>query len=103
MLLDMLPKKQKMHGEHISLVYSSYKLIHLSYSTTAGKGVLTSALATCLLGFAATILFLFCTPDLETLFSLQAPQPFVLIYALAVGKRGSVVLTIIAVLGLIMV
>jgi translation initiation factor 5B len=73
------------------------------YSIIAGKGMLTSAFATCLLGFGATILFLFCTPDLDTLFSLQAPQPFVLIYAQAVGKAGSVVLTIIAVLTLIVV
>ncbi|KAJ3500376.1 hypothetical protein NLJ89_g9825 [Agrocybe chaxingu] len=44
----------------------------------AGKGILSSALATGVLGF-----------------------PFVLLYALALGKRGSVFMTIIAVLGLI--
>jgi translation initiation factor 5B len=102
MLLDTLQKKQKMHGDHASLGSIFHMLIWV-YSIIAGKGMLTSAFATCLLGFGATILFLFCTPDLDTLFSLQAPQPFVLIYAQAVGKAGSVVLTIIAVLTLIVV
>ncbi|CAA7259575.1 unnamed protein product [Cyclocybe aegerita] len=67
----------------------------------AGKGILSSALATGVLGFVTAILFLFCTPDLDTLFALQAPQPFVLLYALALGKKGSIFMTIIAVLGLI--
>lgn len=60
-------------------------------------------MATGVLGFVTAILFLFCTPDLDTLFSLNAPQPFVLIYALALGKGGSVFMTIIAVIGLILV
>ena len=55
------------------------------------------------MGFLTTILFLFCTPDLDTLFSLDAPQPFVQIYALALGRGPSVFMTIIAVLGLILV
>ncbi|KAJ7274077.1 amino acid/polyamine transporter I [Mycena rebaudengoi] len=71
-------------------------------SVVAGKGILTSAVATGVLGFVTAILFLFCTPDLDTLFSLNAPQPFVLIYALALGKGGSVFMTIIAVIGLIL-
>ncbi|KAG5732263.1 Eukaryotic translation initiation factor 5B [Termitomyces sp. T112] len=68
----------------------------------AGKGILSSAIATGVLGFITTILFLFCTPDYDTLFSLGAPQPFVQIYALALGKGGSIFMTIIAALGLIM-
>ena len=55
------------------------------------------------MGFATTLLFLFCTPDLDTLFALDAPQPFVQIYALALGKGGSIFMTIIATLGLILV
>lgn len=73
------------------------------YSVTAGRGILTSAVATGLLGFATAILFLFCTPDLDTVFALDAPQPFVQIYALALGKGGSIFMTVIAVVGLIMV
>ncbi|KAG7096509.1 hypothetical protein E1B28_003938 [Marasmius oreades] len=71
-------------------------------SIVASKGILSSALATGVLGFAATILFLFCTPDLDTLFSLGAPQPFVQLYALALGKGPSVFMTILAILGLIL-
>ncbi|KAI0276900.1 amino acid transporter [Russula aff. rugulosa BPL654] len=68
----------------------------------AGKGILTSAIATGVLGFLTTILFLFCIPDLETFFALNAPQPFVQLYAIALGKGPSVFMTIIAVIGLIM-
>ncbi|EKM59529.1 uncharacterized protein PHACADRAFT_250094 [Phanerochaete carnosa HHB-10118-sp] len=71
-------------------------------SVVAGRGILSSAIATGVLGFATTILFLFCTPDLDTLFSLDAPQPFVQLYALALGRPGSVVMTVIAILGLIL-
>lgn len=71
-------------------------------SVVAAKGILSSAIATGVLGFITTILFLFCTPDLNTVFSLDAPQPFVQIYALALGKKASIFMTIIAVLGLIM-
>jgi hypothetical protein len=73
------------------------------YSVIAGKGILTSAIATGVLGFLTTILFLFCIPDLDTFFALDAPQPFVQLYALALGKGPSVFMTIIAVIGLIMV
>ena len=64
---------------------------------------MSSAIATGVVGFATTILFLFCTPDLDTLFSLDAPQPFVQLYALALGRGGSIFMTVIATLGLILV
>lgn len=68
----------------------------------AGKGILTSAVATGLLSFVTIILFLFCTPDFDVLFSLNAPQPFVQLYALALGKGGATFMTVIAVIGLIL-
>ncbi|KAF7319913.1 Gamma-aminobutyric acid transporter [Mycena kentingensis (nom. inval.)] len=71
-------------------------------SVVAAKGIFTSALATGILGFITAILFLFCTPDLDTLFALEAPQPFVQIYALALGKGPSIFMTVIAVIGLIL-
>jgi len=71
-------------------------------NVVAARGMLTTASLTGSMGFLITILFLFCTPDLDTLFSLCAPQPFVQIYALALGKGASVFMTIIAVIGLIM-
>jgi translation initiation factor 5B len=70
---------------------------------TVGRGILTSAIATGVLGFITTILFLFCLPDFETLFEYSAPQPFVQLYAVALGKGGSVFMTAIAVIGLILV
>jgi amino acid transporter len=72
-------------------------------SVIAGRGIITSVVATGFFGFITLILFLFCTPDLDTAFSLDAPQPFVQIYALALGKGGSVVMTVIAVIGLVIV
>ncbi|KAI0637634.1 hypothetical protein C8Q77DRAFT_1275713 [Trametes polyzona] len=71
-------------------------------SVVAGRGIISSVVATGVLGFATTILFLFCTPDLDTLFSLNAPQPFVQIYALALGKGPSIFMTVIASVGLIL-
>jgi translation initiation factor 5B len=65
--------------------------------------MLTSALATGIMAFITTILFLFCTPDLDTLFSLDAPQPFIQIYAMAMGKGPSVFMTVVAVVGLVLV
>jgi amino acid transporter len=72
-------------------------------SVTAGKGILMSVIATGLLGFPTVILLLFCTPDLDTALALDAPQPFVQIYSLALGKGGSIVMTVVAVIDLIMV
>lgn len=76
---------------------------YLPSSVVASKGILTSAAATGILGFITAILFLFCIPDLDTFFALGAPQPFVQVYALALGRWGSILMTIIAVVGLIMV
>ena len=74
-----------------------------NYSVVAGRGIITSAIVTSVLGFIPTILFLFCIPELDTFFALDAPQPFVQLYALAFGKGSSIFMTIIAVIGLIMV
>ena len=74
-----------------------------NYSVVAGRGIITSAIATGVLGFITTILFLFCIPELDTFFALDAPQPFVQLYALAFGKGPSIFMTVIAVIGLIMV
>jgi hypothetical protein len=63
------------------------------------SSIITSVIATGVLGFTTTILFLFCFLELDT-FALDAPQPFVQLYALAFGKGPSV---FIAVIGLIMV
>ncbi|KAG8773930.1 hypothetical protein FRC12_002229 [Ceratobasidium sp. 428] len=71
-------------------------------SVVAARGIFTSAIATGVFGFITTIVFLFCTPNIETWFELAAPQPFVLIYSMALGKGGATFMTIIAVIGLIL-
>jgi hypothetical protein len=49
------------------------------------------------------IVFLYCTPDFDTLFGLFAPQPFVQLYALALGNGGAVFMTVLATVGLVIV
>jgi amino acid transporter len=73
------------------------------HSVVAAQGLFSSAVATGVLGFVTAILFLFCTPDFETLFALNAPQPFVQIYAVALGRGGAVFMSILAMIGLILV
>ena len=94
-------KKQRMQGK----LYLMYRLtaLKLTCRVVAAKALLSSAILAGIFGFATTILFLFCVPDLNTLFSLNAPQPFVLVYEMALGKIGCVFMTIIAVLGMILV
>ena len=103
-----MPKRRKTRSTFSITGKTLHHLLVLTttftfYSIIAGKGILTSAIATGVLGFLTTLLFLFCIPDLETFFALDAPQPFVQLYALALGKGPSVFMTIIAVIGLIMV
>jgi amino acid transporter len=85
----------------LTQIFFTYQI--LTHSVVAGRGIISSAIATGVLGFITTILFLFCIPDLNTFFALDAPQPFVQLYALALGKGPSIFMTIIAVIGLIMV
>lgn len=72
-------------------------------SVVAAKGLFTGAVATGVLGFITAILFLFCTPSFDVLFALDAPQPFVQIYAQALGRGGAVFMSILAILGLVLV
>ncbi|BFZ64627.1 hypothetical protein YB2330_005777 [Saitoella coloradoensis] len=70
-------------------------------SVVAARGLFWSAVASGLFGFATVILFLFCTPNLEVLSSLIAPQPFVLLYAMALGKGGHIFMNIISISALL--
>lgn len=69
-------------------------------SLSSARGVFWSCFASAVLAVPLLFLFLFCSPDLDTLFSLAAPQPFVLIYDLALGRGGQIVMTIVATVGL---
>lgn len=72
-------------------------------SVVAARGILSSAFATGFLSFITIIVYLFCTPPIDTWLTLGAPQPFVQVYALALGRGGAVVMTVIAVVGLVLV
>lgn len=69
-------------------------------SMTAAKGIFSSAVVSGLLGFPAVILFLYCSPSLDTLYSFGAPQPFVNLYALTMGRGGHIVMNVVCILGL---
>ena len=71
-------------------------------SLVAARGVFYSALASGLMGFPMVILFLFCTPNFDTLYSFDSPQPFVNLYALALGQNAHCVMNTVAILGLIL-
>lgn len=70
-------------------------------SLTAAKGIFSSAVVSAVLGFPVVILYLFCTPSLDVLYSFTAPQPFVGLYAMTMGQGGQVVMTVVCILGLI--
>jgi translation initiation factor 5B len=70
---------------------------------TAGRGILMSIMANGFFEFLMIMLFLFCTPDLNIVLALDAPQPFIQIYSLALGKSSSIVMTTIAAISLVMV
>ena len=79
---------------------------HISEETknanvVAARAIFYSAVASALIGFPLVILFLFCLPDLDTLYSLGAPQPFVEIYAMTMGRGGHVFMNIVCIIGLI--
>lgn len=70
-------------------------------SLTAARGIFWSTVASALIGFVAVILFLFSLPDLDALYALAAPQPFVLIYSQALGRGGHIFMNVVVILGLI--
>jgi len=69
-------------------------------SLTAARGIFSSAVVSGVLGFPVVILFLYCTPDIDTLYSFGAPQPFVNLYALTMGMGGHIFMNIVCILGL---
>ncbi|KAI2786263.1 putative amino-acid permease [Penicillium oxalicum] len=74
----------------------------ISAKKAAAKGVFWSTVASALCGFPIIILFLFCMPPIETFYNTTAPQPFINMYALALGPRAHVVMTIVSMIGAIL-
>ncbi|KAG5437992.1 hypothetical protein PCANB_000339 [Pneumocystis canis] len=68
-------------------------------SFAAAQGVFLSAFVTGLFGLCSVFLFLSCSPELSNLLNLNAPQPFVLLYAQALGKKTHIFFNFIVILG----
>ena len=101
--LATLPRRPRTQGRSLSPCRGWTCLPLNIISIVAARGIFSSAIATGVLGFITAILFLFCTPDFDTFFSLNAPQPFVQIYSLALGRGGAVFMSILAIAGLVLV
>lgn len=71
-------------------------------SLLAARGLLWSAVVSVVLGLPIAFIFLMCCPSLDVVFSFTAPQGFIPIYALALGKGGHVVMTVVATVGSIL-
>ncbi|KAB8227187.1 amino acid permease [Aspergillus alliaceus] len=69
-------------------------------SVNAAKGIFWSTVVSGVFGFAAVILFLFTSSPIDILFSYDAPQPFVPLYAAVLGRGGHIVMNVLAVLAL---
>jgi amino acid transporter len=69
-------------------------------SVAAARGIFWSTVATGIGGFLCVILFLFCVPDADTLFSFGGTQPFVPLYAAMLGKGGHIPMVIVNILSL---
>ncbi|GAA5986636.1 hypothetical protein JCM10908_003832 [Rhodotorula pacifica] len=70
-------------------------------SLASARGMFWSCAASGILAFPLLLLFEFCSPDVDTLFSITTPQPFVIIYDLALGRGGQLVMTVVATVGLL--
>jgi amino acid transporter len=65
----------------------------------AAKGVFWATVASALCGFPIILVFLFCMPPIETFYDTSAPQPFINMYAMALGPHAHVVATVVAMIG----
>ncbi|KAJ5730571.1 uncharacterized protein N7483_005079 [Penicillium malachiteum] len=74
----------------------------VSAKKAAAKGVFWATVASAVCGLPIIILFLFCMPSIDVFYDTSAPQPFINMYALALGPRAHVVMTIISMIGAIL-
>ncbi|KAH8658164.1 amino acid transporter-like protein [Xylariales sp. PMI_506] len=68
---------------------------------SAARGIFWSTVVSGIGGFIVVILFLFCVPDADTLFSFGSPQPFVPLYAVILGQRAHIFMNVICVIALV--
>ncbi|KFZ02039.1 hypothetical protein V500_00489 [Pseudogymnoascus sp. VKM F-4518 (FW-2643)] len=74
----------------------------ISAKKAAANGVFWATVASAVCGFPIILVFLFCMPPIDTFYDTAAPQPFINMYALALGPRAHVVATIVAMIGAIL-
>jgi amino acid transporter len=74
----------------------------VSAKKAAAKGVFWATVASALCGFPIILVFLFCMPPIETFYDTAAPQPFINMYAMALGPHAHIVATIISMIGAIL-
>jgi amino acid transporter len=74
----------------------------ISAKKAAARGVFWATVASAFCGFPIILVFLFCVPPLEIFYDTSAPQPFINMYALALGPRAHVVATVVAMIGAIL-
>lgn len=70
-------------------------------AVVSARGLWYSAVASVIMGFPVVIMFLFCTPNLDSLFAYASPQPFVQYYAASLGMGGHVVMNVVVILAVI--
>jgi amino acid transporter len=74
----------------------------VSAKKAAAKGVFWATVASALCGFPIILVFLFCMPPIETFYDTSVPQPFINMYAMALGPHAHVVATIVSMIGAIL-
>lgn len=74
----------------------------VSAKKAAAQGVFWATVASAICGFPIILVFLFCMPSIETFYDTPAPQPFINMYALALGPHAHVVATVVAMIGAIL-
>jgi translation initiation factor 5B len=69
----------------------------------AARSVFASGVFVMVCQFVAIIIYLFCAPAPQVLFTLDAPQPFVLVYQLALGRGGATFMAVLSTLSYVFV
>ncbi|EFW99455.1 amino acid permease [Grosmannia clavigera kw1407] len=67
---------------------------------TAARGIFWSTVVSGIGGFVVVILFLFCVPPADILFSFGGSQPFVPLYAAILGDGGHIVMNVLCIVAL---
>lgn len=71
-------------------------LLNNYFRIVAARSVFAGGVSVAIFQFITTILYLFCAPSDEVLATLDAPQPFILIYGLAIGRRGATFMAVLS-------